>query len=377
MNEETRAKFRYDVVVIILLLNLAVGFGGGWLAASVFSEPSITNPEIKQEVVLSEGELISDIAKRLGPSVVSINVETESVGIFGSSIVQDSAGTGIILTEDGLILTNKHVVPEDSNFRVVLSDGTEYSDIEVLGRDPFNDVAFIKIREVSGLTPAPIGDSSQVQVGDQVIAIGNALGQFANTVTSGIISGLGRPIVAGGGFEKPDALQNLFQTDASINPGNSGGPLMNLSGEVIGVNTAVAGGAENIGFAIPVNDVKAGIESVKSEGRLVKPYLGVRYIGLTDSVATELSLDVKRGAYVFSDSEDPVLADSPAEKGGVKKGDIITKVNGEDINESNSLVTLIGRHKVGEEVSLTVLRGGGDAEQTLTITLEEAPNSLF
>ena len=375
MNPSPSQDFRYVVGIVFIIFNLIAGFTGGWVASTYFSEPGLDSSEIRQQVVLSEGELIADIAERVGPSVVSINVKEESVGFFGNPITQDSAGTGIILSEDGLILTNRHVAAEDADYTVVLSDGTEYGDVDVLGRDPFTDIAYLKIRDASGLKPAPLGDSSAVRVGDQVIAIGNALGQFDNTVTSGIISGLGRPIVAGGGSEAPDSLQNLFQTDASINPGNSGGPLMNLNGEVIGVNTAVAGNAENIGFAIPINDVKSGIDSVTSEGRLVKPYLGVRYVSLTDSIAAELELETKRGAYVFSNNDDPVLPGSPAADAGIQNKDIITKIGDDAITESNSLVTLVGRHSVGDTITLTIVRDGN--EMTLDVTLEEAPASLF
>ncbi|MDX1765891.1 MAG: trypsin-like peptidase domain-containing protein, partial [Candidatus Saccharimonadales bacterium] len=309
---------------------------------------------------------------------VSIDVEIESVGFFGRSFTNEGSGTGIILSADGIILTNKHVIGEEATEVVVgLSDGTELTDVEILGRDPFNDIAYLKVNGVDDLTPAPLGDSAGIRVGDQVIAIGNALGQFENTVTSGIISGSGRPIVAGGSgvFDEPDALQNLFQTDASINPGNSGGPLVSLSGEVIGVNTAVAGNAENIGFAIPINDVKSGIESVFENGRLVKPYLGVRYTALTDSIAEEFGLDTKRGAYIFSSSNLPaVLDDSPAQRAGLQSGDIITRIGSEAIDERNSLVFLVGKSKVGETISLTVMRDG--EEITLDVVLEEVPENF-
>jgi len=370
-----RESLRIKLVLFIMLLNLIAGFSGGWIAATFFGGSDITSPEIKQEVVLSEGELIADIAERLGPSVVSINVEIESVGFFGQSFTNEGSGTGIILSEDGQILTNKHVIGDATDLSIVLADGTEFTDVEILGRDPFNDIAYLKIKDASGLTPAPLGDSSSIRVGDQVIAIGNALGQFENTVTSGIISGSGRPIVAGGSLDEPDALQNLFQTDASINPGNSGGPLVSLNGEVIGVNTAVAGGAENIGFAIPINDVKSGIESVFENGRLIKPYLGVRYTALTDSIAEDYDLETNRGAYVFSESDLPaVLDDSPAQKAGLESGDIIVKVSGESVNESSSLVFLIGKSKVGDSIPLTILRNG--EEIILDVVLEEAPESF-
>jgi serine protease Do len=207
------------------------------------------------------------------------------------------------------------------------------------------------------------------------VAIGNALGQFQNTVTSGIISGFGRSVQAGdesGGSS--ETLQNLFQTDTAINQGNSGGPLVNTSGEVIGINTAVAGNAENIGFAIPINDLQGLINSVLKEGKLLRPYLGVRYISLTDDLAYEYNLgDHKRGAYLAPGSETVVLDNSPAQKAGLKVKDIITKVDDVPINENNSLTSVLGRHSVGDKVTLTIIRDG--KEQKLTATLEAAPSS--
>lgn len=307
--------------------------------------------------------------------MVSITVETLVRNpYFSRDFTESGAGTGIILTDDGLIMTNRHVVPENvSSLTVVLSDGTSYEDVAVVDRDIFNDLAFLQIKDVSGLKPAKLGDSSEVVVGDKVIAIGNALGQFSNTVTSGIISGLGRPITAAsdGSF---DTLTNLFQTDAAINPGNSGGPLVNIKGEVIGVNTAVAGNAEGIGFAIPINDAKAAISSVEAEGRIIRPYLGVRYIGLTSDIAKALDLSVERGAYLYAEQGSAIISDSPADKAGLQDEDIIVEVNGEKVDEYNSLSTLLGKYDVGDSVELKVVRG--DEEITVTVVLEEAPNSL-
>jgi serine protease Do len=196
-------------------------------------------------------------------------------------------------------------------------------------------------------------------------------------VTTGIISGYGREVQASDGRgSAPETLQNLFQTDAAINQGNSGGPLVNINGEVIGVNTAVAGdGAENIGFAIPINDVKGLIDSVLQEGKLVRPYLGVRYISLTDDYAEQLELDTKRGAYIIpeEDGQPSIIEGSPADDANLQAEDIITKVGNDDVNEKNSLTSLIGKHKVGEEVTLTIVRDG--KEQQVKVTLEAAPEN--
>lgn len=368
---------RGSFLFLTMLLSLVVGFMGGWLA--VRNEAGMGSAIIKSQdgerIILQESELIANIAEDVGQSVVSITAEIQSGGFFGS-FTQAGAGTGIILTEEGLLVTNKHVVPENpSALSIVLSDGREFDDIEVIGRDPFNDIAFLKINGASGLKTAKLGDSSVMRVGERVVAIGNALGQFENTVTSGIISGLGRPVIAGE-FGDSEQLQNLFQTDTAINPGNSGGPLVNMSGEIIGINTAVAGDAENIGFAIPINDVKPGIASVQDSGRLVRPYLGVRYIAITDDVAEEFDLSVKRGAYIVSDANSSaIIGGSPAEKAGLREEDIIVKVEGDEINEKSPLVTLVSKHAVGETINLTVIRSDGN-EEVVQVTLEEAPDSL-
>ncbi len=224
--------------------------------------------------------------------------------------------------------------------------------------------------------PAKIGDSSDMRVGDAVVAIGNALGQFQNTVTTGIVSGYGRNLQASeGAGAAADNLNDMFQTDAAINQGNSGGPLVNMSGEIIGINTAVAGGAENIGFAIPIDNIKGLIDGVSKTGKLERPYLGVVYVSLTDSIANQLDLSVKRGAYIpKSDTYggNTVIADGPAEKAGVREGDIITKVDGTDVNEKNSLASLLGKHQPGDTVRLTINRDGD--RETIRVELGVMPN---
>jgi serine protease Do len=227
------------------------------------------------------------------------------------------------------------------------------------------------------LKPAALGKSADVKVGDRVVAIGNALGQFQNTVTSGIISGFGRSIQAGdsSGSAQTETLLNLFQTDASINQGNSGGPLVNLKGEVIGINTAVAGGgAENIGFAIPIDDIQPLIKTVLDKGKLERPYLGVRYASITADLAYTYNLPVQEGAYIIpSRNSASIVSGSPAEKAGLQEKDIITKIAGEAITPKRSLVSILGSKSVGDKVDLTILRDG--KEQTITVTLEAAPNN--
>lgn len=374
-------------VAFLVLVCAAAGFGGGYLGSDARSQlvvaPSAGISRENQQAAQSESELISALAENVSPSVVSVDVTSASSqdSFFGSQFgTQRSAGTGIILSENGYIITNRHVVDSSaSKVSITLSDGTQFDDVAIIGRtadgDPL-DVAFLQIKETKGkkLVPARLGDSAKVRVGDKVVAIGNALGQFQNTVTAGIISGFGRNVEAGDGYSASESLQNLFQTDAAINQGNSGGPLVNINGEVIGINTAVAGyGAENIGFAIPVGDIQGLIKSVLEKGKLERPFLGVRYVSLTDDYAAELNLPLKRGAYVVpsADGSPSVVPGSPAEKAGLKEGDILIEIDGIKIDESHSLIGLISKHSVGEDVGVKLLRDG--KELTVKVTLEAAP----
>lgn len=371
-------------VAFLVLVSVASGFVGGWVGSQASRETSVNN-HIDKQIISNEGQLISSLAKEVGPSVVSVNVTSKSAGggLFDIAPSQvQSAGTGFIVSKDGLIATNRHVVQGSDRITVTLSDGTELTDITKIGQtnsgDPL-DIAFLKIKDSKGkkLSPVKIGDSGKMTVGEKVIAIGNALGQFQNTVTTGIISGFGRNVQASDMTgTNAETLQNLFQTDAAINQGNSGGPLLNVHGEVIGINTAVAGnGAENIGFAIPINDVKGLIDGVIKTGKLERPYLGVRFISLTDDYAYELGIKTKRGAYIVpgNDSQPAIIKDSPADKAGLKSGDIITKIDGVDVNENNSLTSLISKHRVGEEVSVTYIRDNKD--HNAKVTLEATPES--
>jgi serine protease Do len=388
-----RPNSRLWYIAAVLAACLLLGFGGGWLGAwsENHSHSAVaSSTAAKQQYVSNESELISQIAGNIGQSVVSVNVtgqQTQSVpDIFGFAFPQaqqtQAAGTGFIISSDGIIVTNRHVVPAGTtNVSVTLADGTTYNNVQVLGRTGDTspqDIAFLKINNLDGknLVPATLGDSSKVQVGDKVVAIGNALGQFQNTVTEGIISGYGRDVTAGdqNGLQSNENLTDLFQTDAAINEGNSGGPLVNINGEVIGINTAIASNAQNIGFAQPINDVKALINGVLSSGQLQQPYLGVRYVSLTNDLAREFNLKVNRGAYVVSsDTEPAIVTGSPADKAGLKEHDIITKVNNLKIDSSTSLTSALSKFKVGDTVSLTVIRSG----KTITVkaTLGNAPTS--
>lgn len=353
------------IVAISLVFGLAGGAAGSWLFSNYGQE---LKPQSKTALV-RETSAIIEVAKKVSPSVVSITVQTSGVDIFGFRRDGRGAGTGIIVSSDGLILTNKHVVSGAGSLSVFTSDGKEYKDAKVVAVDSTNDIAFVRI-EAKGLTPAELGDSAAVIVGQKVVAIGNALGQFQNSVTEGIISGLGRPVVAGDetGSEQ---LENLFQTDAAINPGNSGGPLVNLDGQVIGINTAIAGDAQNIGFAIPINEAVPLIDSVKATGKISRPFLGVRYIPITKDFAARNNLSVDEGAYVTGSGQDlAVIPASPAAKAGLREGDIITKVGSDKIDKNHSLTALVAKHKIGVSVTITFLRDG--KQQTASATLEEA-----
>lgn len=381
-NPVTRTKT--ILAALLILVSTSAGFVGGWLGARSQTQQSTGSVEQGRKLAEDQSTLIGNLAREVGPSVVSIDVtsrKTQSDPFFG---VQEglarSAGTGFIISDDGYVLTNRHVIPEGTTkVSLTMYDGTVLDNVDVVGRtnsgDPL-DIAFLKINDKKGktLTVAKIGDSSAGQVGDLVVAIGNALGQFQNTVTSGIISGYGRDVQANDGGQVEN-LQNLIQTDAAINQGNSGGPLVNVDGEVIRVNTAVAGdGAENIGFAIPINDVKGLIDGVLTNGKVQRPYLGVRYIQLNENVAKELNIDQTTGAYVYSDGNtSAVISGSPAAKAGIKDKDVIIKINDQTIDQNNTLSSVVGRFKVGETVNVTVIRDG--KEQTLQATLETMPSN--
>jgi serine protease Do len=362
------------LITLALVCGIVGGFGGAFLLIRYFPA---SIPVSKQSVILQESSAAVDVAKEVSPSVVSITTTTTQSGssfsFFGDSQSEEGAGTGIIVSSGGLIMTNNHVISGASTIDVFTSNGTEYKNAKVVATDTTNDLAFIQI-SASGLKPATLGDSSTVQVGTEVIAIGNALGQYQNTVTQGIISGVGRPVEASDDSgDSTESLQNLFQTDAAINPGNSGGPLVDVKGDVIGIDTAVASDAQGIGFAIPINEAKQELSQVQNTGNISRPYLGVRYVPITPAFATDNNLPVTNGAYVSGDSSAPaVVAGSPAANAGLQNGDIITKVGGQSINQTNTLSVLIGQHKVGDKVQLTYIRSG--KTQTVTVTLSQAPN---
>lgn len=342
---------------ILVLICFAAGFGGSLLSSTFNNNTAVTPRSQAQDgnqLATQEEEDIAAVAEKVGPSVVSII--TEVPGTRYQSAGQ-SAGTGIIVGSDGYILTNKHVIDGASTIQVSLSDGTIYENVELLGTDPLNDVAFLKIKDAKNLPAAQLGDSTSVKIGQKVVAIGNSLGQYDNTVTSGIISGVGRPVSAQSGSQVEN-LTDLIQTDAAINPGNSGGPLLNMKGQVIGINTAVAADAQGIGFSIPINATKGILKGVLAGGKVERAYMGVNYVTIDSEVAKQYDLPVKKGAYVYKENGTAVVSGSPAAKAGIKDKDIITKVGDIEVGSQGGVASLVAEYAPGDTIQLTILRDG-------------------
>lgn len=353
----------------------AVGYEQAIIEAVRLASPAVASIIISKDLPVIEQcpySPFSDLSPGFGqffgaPEGFQFSVPCQK----GTKLQEVGGGSGFLISSDGLIVTNKHVVSdENASYTVLANDGKKYP-AKVLARDPVRDFAVIKI-SAQDLPTLALGDSSGVQLGQTAIAIGNALGEYRNTVSVGVISGLAREVTAstpGGGEE---TIRGVIQSDAAINPGNSGGPLLNLKGEVIGINTAIASGAQNIGFAIPINQVKPAIESVKSTGKIVAPYLGVRYLTVNADTGKREKLSVDYGALLRGDSRGPaVVPGSPADKAGLRAEDIIIEMNGEKIDEAHPLSSLIEQYQSGNTVTLKILRGA----QTLSIavTLGEFP----
>lgn len=381
------------VIVVLVLFGVLLIWEGVSRFIPALTSPSQSLPQVEKEIqVTREQNVVIDVVKNVGPSVVTIGVEQTNkrqslrVGPFsvffeGQTVGEEEdqerlIGSGFIVSKEGLVVTNKHVVSDrDVKYIVVDSKGTKYN-VERIYRDPLNDIAILKVSNPSAETfrEVKLGNSDNLEVGQFAIAIGTALGEFRNTVTTGVISGLGRGITAGNPFEGfVERLDNVIQTDAAINPGNSGGPLLNSGGEVVGVNTAVASAGQNIGFAIPINVVKESIHNFNSTGQFNRAFLGVSYVMISKRAAAVNELP--QGAFVRAISEG-----SPAQKAGLKTNDIITKIDGENVTEDNNLAVIINKKKVGQEVALAVFRGdpstGSGQAKTIEIkaTLEAAPS---
>lgn len=369
----------------------------------------VFDPRLKEEngsskteaVVTSEDTVVSSV-KKAKPAVVSIIVSKDVPkydvsydqsndpfgglfpGLFqtpiykqnGTDRKQIGSGSGFLISSDGMIVTNKHVVADTTAiYEVQLNNGKKYT-AKVLARDGVLDVALVKI-SATDLPYLNLADSDTLDVGETVIAIGNALGEFKNTVSVGVVSGLSRSVVAGNGLGQSEKLDKVIQTDAAINPGNSGGPLLNIHGEVIGINVAVVQGSSNVGFALPINSVKSAINSVKSTGKIVRPYVGVRYIPITADLKAKNNLTVDYGVLVQrgSNTNDiAVVPGSPADKAGIIENDIILEIGGVKIDQDQNFSYLIRDKKVGDYVTFKILSKG--IEKTITLRLEAAPDNL-
>lgn len=370
-------------LLTIALIALIFGLLGGGLSQEVvvpyvlkkLGKTESININKTESVTVKETSETIDAVKKITPSVVSITATKNVFSFFGGATQEKGGGTGFILTSDGYIVTNKHVVSDEkAKYTVITSDGKSY-EAKITATDPFNDLAVIKI-DAKNLTVSEIGDSDSLEVGQSVIAIGNALGlsESTLTVTRGVISAKGRAIQAGDSSgQSAETLENLLQTDAAINPGNSGGPLINLKGQVIGVNVAKAD-AENIGFAININTIKPidkFIENLKESGKIVRPMIGVSYVMLTPAIATLNELSEKEGAWIVASdaSQTAVLKDGPADKAGIEEDDIIVEFDGEKIKVGSSLTTLIQKKQPGDEVEVKVIRDG--KEKSFKVTLGE------
>lgn len=357
----------------------------------------ITMPKAaNKERLIYEDDIVTEMVKRASPAVVSIMATEEvtqyvvenqtpdqffNIPGFDFQIPQYKQlpekkkqtvgrGTGFFISSDGMILTNKHVVAETNiEYSIITSDGKSLS-AKILAADPFNDIALLKV-EGDKFSYLALGDSDKIKIGQTGVAIGFALGEFKNTVTKGVISGINRKVTAGSGGQS-EQLEDVIQTDAAINPGNSGGPLLNLRGEVIGINTAVSNQGQLIGFAIPVNVAKSSIESVKKTGKIVRPFLGVRYLIINDALAKEEKLPVDYGAWLVkgeNQTEVAVTPGSTADKAGLMENDIILEFNGQKITQDNSLAQMVQKYQPGDEVTLKILSKG--QEKTVKLILGE------
>ena len=389
------------VILISFLFGMAGSVIGNLYALPFFEKVKTSNSSVSgevQNIQVNEQSAVIDVVKRGSPAVVSIIVSKDLNKLPGYSsspfdfgpfsldpffqnrdddqnvtpnIQQVGGGTGFIISSDGLIATNKHVVDdEQASYTVLTTEGKSY-DAKVLSRDPVNDLALVKI-EATGLPILALGDSSDIEIGQRVIAIGNSLAQYQNTVTTGVVSGIGRTIVASGGSGS-EQLEGVIQTDAAINPGNSGGPLLDIGGSVIGINTAIDSQGQLVGFAIPVNDLKRDLDSFKKFGRIVKPFLGVRYVIVNEAIKEENNLTVDYGALIVSGgtaASPAVVVGSGADKAGIKENDIILEVNGQKINQDHSLAGILKNFDPGDTVKMKILSNG--AEKDVTVTLGES-----
>jgi len=408
MDAEQKNQF-IRIIVITIVISALAGFAGGFLSLGLLTGKmpaglsgvltQTNNSGNGSQIVTPQETAVENVVKNVSPSVVSVIATANLASMqqnsnpldqfFGNLFPQLNppssgsqpgnqqqeigGGSGFIISGDGMILTNKHVVDiQGASYTVLTNDGQKYP-AQILAEDPVQDIAILKINK-NNLPVVKLADSTSLEIGQSAIAIGNALGEFRNTVSVGVISGLGRSVVASSDFfgSQTEQLEGVIQTDAAINPGNSGGPLLNLSGEVIGINVAVAQGAQSIGFALPINLAKRDISQVQKQGRISYPFLGVRYVLVTPDIKAQKNLSVDYGALILSgtgQNEPAITPGSPAEKAGLQENDIILEADGSKIDVNNTLAKIIQNHNVGDKITLKILHNG--QEKTITITLGE------
>lgn len=388
---QTGKSFLLGLSISLIVL---VSFFGGAIADRIFvikpldsliqrgnfaNRPSTANPET-QGTLLAPSAVgnVADVVEKTSGSVVTVAVKRQQrvvdpseLGFFGffnppttpnspTQEVQQDIGTGFVVDAQGLIVTNRHVVSDVNVTYIVIDKNDREHEVKNIYRDPSNDLAILKI-DTTDLAPLALGDSDKIRVGQSVIAIGTALGEFRETVTTGVVSGVGRGIEAGNYFGgQTEALENVIQTDAAINPGNSGGPLLDITGSVVGVNVAVSAGAENIGFALPINIVKSSLDNFNQTGQFNRPFLGIRYQMISEQAA--LRNEVPQGAYLVE-----IVTNSPAAEAGMQPGDIITEFDGQSV-KGKDLVSLINSKTVGDSVKVKYWRE--DQEKTVELTLK-------
>jgi serine protease Do len=395
VKERRAARVSVKTTVVLILISILAGMGGGvYGAAYLVRQPNVqkllfgdqdNSQAISQNITLNEDSVVSDVVKKTREAVVSVVISKDLNRLrqfgydpFGlnqtqtqtPNIQQVGAGSGFFVSDDGLIMTNRHVVSDtQATYTVVTNDGKSY-EAQVLARDPINDLAILKI-SISNASHLTFADSDSLELGQTVVAIGNSLGQYQNTVTSGIVSGIGRSITAGD-QEGSEELEGVIQTDAAINPGNSGGPLLNIIGQVVGINTAVDLQGQLVGFAIPANDIKQALESFQKTGKISRPFLGVRYITLTKAITESEQLPVEYGALLVrgaSVTDFAVAPGSPADKAGLRENDIILDIGGTRLDGDHTLSRELRKYRAGDTVTLKVYSQGN--EKTVSVTLGE------
>jgi serine protease Do len=390
MSTEINQQNIANIILVSILASAVTGFFSGGIAFSYINKVQKGDSQTSNVNISEEQSAIIDLVDKSNKSVVSISIsklipvtrQSSPFDYFFGKLPQNNnsnndsekeqtigGGTGFIVSSDGLIITNKHVVSDSSaTYTVLFNDGSE-AKAEIKMVHPTQDLAIIKV-DKKDLKPVDFADSDKLKVGQTAVAIGNALGEFDNTVSRGVISGLRRSITASDGQGNSEQLSQVIQTDAAINQGNSGGPLLDINAKVVGVNVATAEGAQSIGFAIPSNIVISMIDNFKQYGKVKIPFMGVRYTMIVPGSDQAKQYGVEGGALVIGDAQTPaIIPNSPAAKAGIKTGDVITAIEGKKVSVKQTLSDIVSQYKIGDTIKLTIIRDG--KEQKLSLVLEE------